>query len=85
MAAFPSIFVAAFSGRLVSLGDGVVHYKHVGLAEMAASGAAGTRGSLSFALLSGVVLALKQLTSRKGTCCCRPLLVQSDQIGGTRT
>jgi hypothetical protein len=59
MAAFPPAFVAALSGRLVSLGDGVVHYEHVGLAEMAASGAAGTRGPLSFAVLGCVVLALK--------------------------
>jgi hypothetical protein len=42
MAAFPPNFVAALSGRLVSLGYGVVHDEHVGLAEMAASGAAGT-------------------------------------------
>ncbi len=59
MAAFAPVCGAALSGRLVSLGDGVVHDEHVGLAEMDASGAAGTRGPLSFALLSCVVLALK--------------------------
>jgi hypothetical protein len=41
MAAFAPVFVAALGGRLVSLGDGVVHDEHVGLAEVAASGAAG--------------------------------------------
>ncbi len=41
MAAFPPVCGgAALSGRLVSLGDGVVHDEHVGLAEMAASRAA---------------------------------------------
>jgi hypothetical protein len=59
MAAFPLLCVAALGGRLVSLGDGVVHDEHVGLAEVAAFGAAGTRGPLSFALLGRVVLALK--------------------------